>query len=257
MVLPMSRTASFIVAIATACLATQADAQGRYNRGQSRNEIARAQGIPPGQMPPANLCRVWYENRAPGRQPGPTNCRTAESVASRDRNARVIYGEGSYDARSGYGTYDDRYRHTPTTIAASNAGARCGIPATATRASTIASSIRPRSSKATAMASTKAAKTPTTAIGSIRIGTAGTAPRTAATTTTMGAGPSTAPGTAKGSSRATPRATASTPDADLANREAASAPPPVFSAPESPDPLKTPTAAVSARPSAAVYTPQF
>ena len=113
MVLPMSRTASFIVAIATACLATQAEAQGRYNRGQSRNEIARAQGIPPGQMPPANLCRVWYENRAPGRQPGPTNCRTAESVASRDRNARVIYGEGSYDARSAYGTYDDRYGQYP------------------------------------------------------------------------------------------------------------------------------------------------
>ena len=110
----MIRTALFIttVGLATLTLSSTVDAQGR-GRGQSRQDVARAQGVPPGQLPPANLCRVWYENRAPGRQPGPTNCRTAESVASRDGNARVVYGEGAYDARYGYGTYDDRYRQYP------------------------------------------------------------------------------------------------------------------------------------------------
>jgi hypothetical protein len=113
----MNRTIVLTVSLALLGVVAQADAQGRYNRGQSRTEIARAQGVPPGQLPPANLCRVWYENRAPGRQPSPTNCRNAEAVASRDRNARVIYGEGAYDARYGYGygngTYDDRSRQYP------------------------------------------------------------------------------------------------------------------------------------------------
>ena len=50
------------------------------------------QGVPPGQLPPAGQCRVWYQGRPPGRQPAPINCRDAERIASRDRNARVIYG---------------------------------------------------------------------------------------------------------------------------------------------------------------------
>src|SRR3712207_7764711 len=37
-------------------------------------------------------CRVWYDDRPAGHQPPPTNCRTAERVARRDRGARVIYG---------------------------------------------------------------------------------------------------------------------------------------------------------------------
>jgi hypothetical protein len=51
------------------------------------------QGIPPGHLPPAGLCRVWYDGVPPGRQPRATDCRTASQVASRDRNARVIYGD--------------------------------------------------------------------------------------------------------------------------------------------------------------------
>ena len=57
-------------------------------QGRGRN----AQGIPPGHLPPEGLCRVWYEGVPPGRQPAPTNCSQAERVASRDRDARVIYG---------------------------------------------------------------------------------------------------------------------------------------------------------------------
>jgi hypothetical protein len=46
------------------------------------------------------------DNRAPGRQPGPTNCDRAEAIASRDRHARVIYGVNQFR----YGAYgrDDR-----------------------------------------------------------------------------------------------------------------------------------------------------
>ena len=88
--------------------ATPLDAQVR-GRGNGRYS---SQGIPPGQMPPAGMCRVWYDGVPPGRQPSPTNCTNAERIASRDRNARVIYGDDyGYSDRSGnypYGT-NDRY----------------------------------------------------------------------------------------------------------------------------------------------------
>jgi len=67
----------------------------------------RNQGIPPRQMPPAGLCRVWYDGVPPGQQPGPINCRDAERIASRSRNARVVYG----DNRSGGYGYPDRNRN--------------------------------------------------------------------------------------------------------------------------------------------------
>jgi len=73
----------------------------------------RSQGIPPGQMPPAGMCRVWYDGVPPGRQPRPTNCNDAERIASRDRNARVIYGDDyGYRDRANnypYGNNNDRY----------------------------------------------------------------------------------------------------------------------------------------------------
>jgi hypothetical protein len=69
-------------------VAASAEAQGR-----GRN--ARGQGIPPGQMPPAGLCRVWYDGVPPGRQPRPTSCNEAERIASRDQYARVIYGDSA------------------------------------------------------------------------------------------------------------------------------------------------------------------
>ena len=102
-----------VAAVAMFGAATQVDAQGRGNQnrqyGQSRQEIARAQGVPPGQLPPANQCRVWYDNRPAGRQPGATACRQAEITAARDRNARVIYGEDVY----GYGYGNNRDMRYP------------------------------------------------------------------------------------------------------------------------------------------------
>jgi len=76
-------------------------AQGRRN----------SQGIPPGQLPPAGLCRVWYDGVPPGRQPRATSCNEAERIASRDSNARVIYGDNAYgNDRYGNDRYgNDRY----------------------------------------------------------------------------------------------------------------------------------------------------
>lgn len=107
----MGRTIMVMVACAMLGAATQVEAQGRGNQnrqnGQTRQQIARAQGVPPGQLPPANLCRVWYDNRPNGRQPAATSCRQAEVSAARDRDARVIYGVDTYNG-DGYGNNRDR-----------------------------------------------------------------------------------------------------------------------------------------------------
>lgn len=84
------------VALALAA-ASPSDAQVRGRNG--------SQGVPPGQLPPAGMCRVWYDGVPPGRQPRPTSCNEAERIASRDRNARVVYGDD-------YG-YRDRSRNYP------------------------------------------------------------------------------------------------------------------------------------------------
>jgi len=80
-------------------LFTVAVASPSFAQGRGRNAN---QGIPPGQMPPAGMCRVWYDGVPPGRQPRATSCTEAERAASRDRNARVIYGDTSY-GNNGYG----------------------------------------------------------------------------------------------------------------------------------------------------------
>jgi hypothetical protein len=62
----------------------EARPQGRRARGTASGRI------PPGHMPPAGMCRIWIDGVPPGRQPAPTDCRTAER--NRPYNARVIYG---------------------------------------------------------------------------------------------------------------------------------------------------------------------
>ena len=73
----------------------------------------RGNAIPPGHLPPAGLCQVWYDGVPPGRQPRPMSCSAAERLARRDRYAQVIYSrdvyrDGRYDNRYG-DRYDDRY----------------------------------------------------------------------------------------------------------------------------------------------------
>jgi hypothetical protein len=47
--------------------------------------------IPPGQLPPRGMCRVWIDGVPPGQQPAVTDCATAER--NRVANSRVIYGD--------------------------------------------------------------------------------------------------------------------------------------------------------------------
>jgi hypothetical protein len=66
--------------------ATSAAAQGRGNANKGK--------VPPGHMPPAGMCKVWYDGVPPGRQPrGAMSCAEAQRLAARD-GARVIYGDG-------------------------------------------------------------------------------------------------------------------------------------------------------------------
>lgn len=81
-----------------------------FAQGRGKNK----QGVPPGHLPPEGLCRVWYDGVPPGRQPSPTDCYEAERIASRSRNARVIYGGGSN--RNGYPVYRDDDRRYPGDI---------------------------------------------------------------------------------------------------------------------------------------------
>jgi hypothetical protein len=88
-----------------ALLASPADAQGRgkgkqkhsYDRGATYSMQSKGHGkskakkVPPGHLPPAGLCRVWYDGTPPGHQPPPTDCGTARREAYRT-GGRVIYG---------------------------------------------------------------------------------------------------------------------------------------------------------------------
>jgi hypothetical protein len=112
----LKRAAATVVTVLIALATTPLAAQ---SRGPQR--------VPPGQLPPAGQCRVWYEGRAPGQQSPVMNCDRAEAIASRDRSARVIYGNQrgridnsqrgrrAIDRRGGRGqqfnpAYDNGYR---------------------------------------------------------------------------------------------------------------------------------------------------
>ena len=71
------------------------------------------QGVPPGQMPPAGMCRVWIDGVPPGRQPRPTDCATAR--ANVPVNARVIYG-----SNRGRGSNRDDCTYSRTTNSVSD-----------------------------------------------------------------------------------------------------------------------------------------
>jgi hypothetical protein len=86
------RKLELFAAAAALAVATPLMAQGR---GHNK--------VPPGQRPPAGMCRIWIDGVPPGRQPAPTRC----DVAARrlPPNARIIYGDGTQD----YGRYNDGY----------------------------------------------------------------------------------------------------------------------------------------------------
>lgn len=81
--LMMMRTAVTAVILLGLLAAPASAAQGKGKKNGR---------VPPGHLPQAGQCRVWYDGVPPGHQPGPTSCSEAERIAARDRNARVIYG---------------------------------------------------------------------------------------------------------------------------------------------------------------------
>lgn len=48
------------------------DILGRDTLSRGRNQ--KSDRIPPGQRPPAGMCRIWIDGVPPGQQPAPTDC---------------------------------------------------------------------------------------------------------------------------------------------------------------------------------------
>lgn len=98
----ISKLGSLVSPMLVLAFAAPLSAQGR-----------RGGAVPPGQRPPAGMCRVWIDGVPPGRQPAPTDCATAYRMAG--PNARVIDGRGQYGydrsgydrGQYGYGRYED------------------------------------------------------------------------------------------------------------------------------------------------------
>ncbi len=65
-----------------------------FAQGNGKNKNKAVKAVPPGQMPPAGLCRVWYDGVPPDvsrRRPTATR----PSASPRDSSARVVYGDDS------------------------------------------------------------------------------------------------------------------------------------------------------------------
>ncbi|HWE41967.1 MAG TPA: hypothetical protein VG432_05640 [Gemmatimonadaceae bacterium] len=84
----MLKTIAISLALVVAA-AAPLSAQGRGTK---------AGKIPPGQRPPAGMCRIWLDGVPPGQQPAPTDCATA--VRNRPANGRVIFGDDYVDGRT-------------------------------------------------------------------------------------------------------------------------------------------------------------
>jgi hypothetical protein len=80
------KISSVVLTIAVVGATATAGAQGR---GKSKGN----QGVPPGQRPPAGMCRIWINNVPPGHQPAPTDCQTA--VRNQPPNSQIIWGDNT------------------------------------------------------------------------------------------------------------------------------------------------------------------
>ncbi len=85
----------YAIALSGAILLASAPAQAQMRRTSS---------LPPSELPPAGMCRIWLDGVPANRQPAATDCTTAR--ASAPANSRVIYGPRS--PGSVYGTVDPR-----------------------------------------------------------------------------------------------------------------------------------------------------
>lgn len=85
-------------AAAAAAAAQRAQTSRDVQNGRRRNDK-----IPPGQMPPAGMCRIWIDGVPPGQQPAPTDCQTA--VATKPANARILFNDQSTTSGRGKGKF--------------------------------------------------------------------------------------------------------------------------------------------------------
>ncbi|MDQ6887475.1 MAG: hypothetical protein M3068_09290 [Gemmatimonadota bacterium] len=89
------------IGAAFAALPMIAQAQGH---GHGRNQ----DGVPPGQHPPAGMCRVWIDGVPPGQQSAPTDCATATHNVP--ANGHVIYGDDHAGKNKGKKWKKDKHR---------------------------------------------------------------------------------------------------------------------------------------------------
>ena len=171
-------------------MAAPVAAQGRGGWPQGR--------IPPGQMPPAGSCRVWYDGVPPGQQPPPMSCRDAERIASRSRDARVVYGD--------QGRYRQPARRSRSLRQPLPRPVRAALPVGNARYGVMTCRIR----TAIATGWRRVARTRAIAIRSIRSATAATAAPITATTGATGRRTSTGWSTVTASRRDIARPTATT-----------------------------------------------
>jgi hypothetical protein len=75
---------------------------------QAQNGNWKSDHIPPGQRPPAGMCRIWIDGVPPGQQPAPTDCQTA--VATKPANARVLWGDESAFPGKGNGKFKNKQK---------------------------------------------------------------------------------------------------------------------------------------------------
>ncbi len=110
--MPSTRTA-LAAALAAATALAAASLAAAPLHAQNGRLATGASRVPPGHLPPAGLCRVWYDGVPPGRQPAPTDCDSAERQAARGgRAASVVYGPGARRGdvrRDRDGRYDPRH----------------------------------------------------------------------------------------------------------------------------------------------------
>lgn len=66
-------------------------AQSRVDATSGRRQTGSSR-VPPGQLPPAGMCRVWIQGVPPGHQPAVTDCASAQIQSAQIANSRVIYG---------------------------------------------------------------------------------------------------------------------------------------------------------------------
>ena len=88
----MKKSAVLLFTLAVFASPSLAEAQGRGNKSQDKDDI------PASMRPPAGMCRVWLDDVPAAQQPAVTDCPTA--VRNRPAKGRVIFGDDYVKAKT-------------------------------------------------------------------------------------------------------------------------------------------------------------